>query len=436
MNNSKPEILIAKEEWDNILNNYRPSGISPNWEENNIHSFPYNLGPYLYEICKKGVSMSNFINPKYKNTKYIDKKLLHGKKYFYVINIYEPLFFHFNKTEGFKNIDSDIINDIQNDNCKLILVQDVEGLSGMKNSQFEYEYEFKIVEKWCEMVNIPYQNVYYISGNLKSGIISKEQNLSINVIPITVQEAWNNVFNFDKNVVEFKPNNEKYLFLNYSRRPRLHRTFFTLNLLKEKLDECGLWSFNFLEQEANRNELLSLDYTLEPYIDFLEKNSPFLIDEDNSGDNITTHVPINDYETTFITVVGETLYDESVLFISEKTWKPIIVGTPFIILGNPHTLEYLKKEGFKTFDKWIDESYDLEIDLSNRVQMIINEIKKLKSKSLEELIEIRKEMKPICEFNKKLMRERTSNKFYESGEFVHNKPTSDIINEIWNNWKK
>jgi hypothetical protein len=41
MNNSKPEILIAREEWDGTLNNYRPSGISPNWEENNIHSFPY-----------------------------------------------------------------------------------------------------------------------------------------------------------------------------------------------------------------------------------------------------------------------------------------------------------------------------------------------------------------------------------------------------------
>ena len=50
--------------------------------------------------------------------------------------------------------------------------------------------------------------------------------------------------------------------------------------------------------------------------------------------------------------------DKGTIFISEKTWKPIMVGHPFIMVGNKNNLKFLKDLGYKTFDKWIDESYD------------------------------------------------------------------------------
>lgn len=46
------------------------------------------------------------------------------------------------------------------------------------------------------------------------------------------------------------------------------------------------------------------------------------------------------------------------LTITEKTYKPIIMCKPFVIYGASGNLDILRKEGFKTFDPLIDESYD------------------------------------------------------------------------------
>ena len=41
------------------------------------------------------------------------------------------------------------------------------------------------------------------------------------------------------------------------------------------------------------------------------------------------------------------------------------------MVGNPQSLKVLKKQGFKTFDKWWDESYDDEFDFHKRMDKIV-----------------------------------------------------------------
>jgi len=48
--------------------------------------------------------------------------------------------------------------------------------------------------------------------------------------------------------------------------------------------------------------------------------------------------------------------------ITEKTFKPIALGMPFVIVGTRGSLEYLRSYGFRTFEGIWDESYDLEED--------------------------------------------------------------------------
>ena len=48
--------------------------------------------------------------------------------------------------------------------------------------------------------------------------------------------------------------------------------------------------------------------------------------------------------------------------------------------------KYLKKLGYKTFDKWWDESYDNELDLDIRLNMIIQILKDLSEKTEKELL--------------------------------------------------
>jgi dihydrofolate reductase len=105
---------------------------------------------------------------------------------------------------------------------------------------------------------------------------------------------------------------------------------------------------------------------------------------------------------TFISVVSETWIFEDMMFFSEKTWKPIMLGHPFILIGNPGSLAELKSMGYKTFDTWINEKYDENLPLMHRYNIILSELKKFSEKSKDELIFIRNEMRDICIHNKKV----------------------------------
>jgi hypothetical protein len=79
---------------------------------------------------------------------------------------------------------------------------------------------------------------------------------------------------------------------------------------------------------------------------------------------------IEDYETTDIEVVLETLFDDSRLHLTEKSLRPIACGQPFILAGTVGSLEYLRSYGFKTFGDIWDESYDLVEDPAERLIQI------------------------------------------------------------------
>ena len=42
--------------------------------------------------------------------------------------------------------------------------------------------------------------------------------------------------------------------------------------------------------------------------------------------------------------VTESLVDDGTLFFSEKIWKPLMVGHPFLLYGNQYSLKYLRHQ--------------------------------------------------------------------------------------------
>ena len=70
--------------------------------------------------------------------------------------------------------------------------------------------------------------------------------------------------------------------------------------------------------------------------------------------------------------------------VSEKTYKAIRLGMPFILFtGRPGILKHLKRIGFKTFHPHIDESYDMATIHDN--QKILKDYKNNIIKDLENL---------------------------------------------------
>lgn len=117
----------------------------------------------------------------------------------------------------------------------------------------------------------------------------------------------------------------------------------------------------------------------------LKNNYPLKIDDrskyfdtDVACYDEITKIPM--YEArinSFIEVVTETKFTGE-HFFSEKTFWPVICKKPFIMAGSPHSLKSFRQLGFRTFDPFIDESYDDIEDPVDRLIKIVDELKKLK----------------------------------------------------------
>lgn len=98
-------------------------------------------------------------------------------------------------------------------------------------------------------------------------------------------------------------------------------------------------------------------------------------------------------------IVTETVFYYNKLHLTEKIFKPIVAQRPFMLAAAPGNLAYLKSYGFKTFDKWIDESYDTIQDPDQRLQAIVDQTKRLCAMSDIELQQMHQEMQPVLEYN-------------------------------------
>jgi nucleoside-diphosphate-sugar epimerase len=429
------KIICALEPWDSILNYYRPNGSSKTWyiEEEGWVDIPKSLGIWnivnIEDNYKMFDNFNNVITPNFNNSlSYyeIDKP---NTKYLYPIFIYDSSFFKTNKDLGFKCISKHYIDDIRMGLAKLVLILTFEGYSGMIGNS-----DLEILNNWILESDIPSENVYYISGNLIIDNITKNKGYNFKSIPLSTFEPW--IFIIDiikrKHSVKFNPIDTKYLCLSYNRNPRYHRIYLMSYFIKFNIMENSLISMS----KFDYNPTSEVDEILP--ISKLWELTPIVINKDLNI-NWASDIEVGDYEKTFISVVTETLIDNDTLFISEKTWKPILIGHPFIILGNPYTLKYLKEIGFKTFDKWIDESYDNMENVNDRMIHITKELCKFKEKSIDELKIIREEMYEICEYNKnyfiKLLEKKYNFKIDVDGNICgdvdNNLPILNELIKIW-----
>jgi hypothetical protein len=65
------------------------------------------------------------------------------------------------------------------------------------------------------------------------------------------------------------------------------------------------------------------------------------------------------YYKSKVNIISETMLYPNLIHLTEKTWKAIYLGIPFVIYApSRYYLKTLRDMGFKTFNSVIDESYD------------------------------------------------------------------------------
>lgn len=189
-----------------------------------------------------------------------------------------------------------------------------------------------------------------------------------------------------------------YTFLNKVERPNKN---YILNQFAESglIDEDkGIHTAHW--QLGPIHNLLDENYNIHRT---LLKKLPLTLGEHDPN---RTHVPdlnsqyIKAHEDTYFDVVVETLAGYPLsnstsqpvptwwkeMFFSEKTWRCLFYGRPFLLFGHQGALAKLKEWGFKTFDQFWDESYDDMLSLKDRAITITAITKKIISEySLQQM---------------------------------------------------
>jgi len=104
----------------------------------------------------------------------------------------------------------------------------------------------------------------------------------------------------------------------------------------------------------------------------------------------------NWYYKSKVNIITETNFNQSEIHITEKTWKAIYLGVPFVISASKGHLKTLRDMGFKTFNSVINEDYDDISGGSNKIKRIIDSAIELSN------IYDSKEVLEICKFNQEL----------------------------------
>ena len=254
--------------------------------------------------------------------------------------------------------------------------------------------------KWCEKHNkIKRFSVVVFSHSLF------EKSHEINCI---LNGKESGVFNLSKPYKEHKHSamtiedftstkdvKRKSNFLCLNRRMRPHRlaTLCVMNkhdLIKNNevsfqftIDDCPYYVENVLDEERKLkyekdfHEVKSMEYQWVDYPIAMEAK-----DGIHHGYGWENCKP---YMDSYFSIVTETDFTNPTGYVSEKLWKPISFFQPFILVGNPGSLKFIKEFGFKTFSPLIDESYDEETNAMHRFAMIESEMVRLGKMSKEDI---------------------------------------------------
>jgi hypothetical protein len=365
-------------------------------------------------------------------SKTIDELIISKEYFIYPIIIHSCIFFEKNKNNQFILSDK-LINCLKNKQCKIVFLQIYEGMLGMSDN------DFLMISKFANDYNLSKNQISLVTANLKTKQRCNEL-ISTGVLPSEFEifeysyfqhSLWfhhnghhllnESIQNQAKSkFFEFKEHNQnnikRYHFLCFNRIPKIHRLMIFGELMSnEKFKDKFITSLAG-NQTINNKELyynninfhLNEDYKYSKnkilnFYKIYDSTKHSVYDESDLENNKANSLNYNAHKNSFINIVTESMHHSTSIFFSEKIYKPIYACQPFILFGNPYSLKKLKEMGFKTFDKWWDESYDDEVDLTKRFEKIVMIMEEISTWDTIKCFEITQEMMQILEHNFNIM---------------------------------
>jgi len=338
------------------------------------------------------------------------KKLRKNDFYIYIIELNGSVEDWCHK-KLFEHIPNKVYELIEKKKCILVFNNEAEGDDLNPTPTVDM---YHIMHNLLSQYKIPQSQFYFINGDLHfdknytSWCLEKNVKKKIN--HFCIHRWFNNDISEPVAVLsaiqQEKGKSKDFLSLNRGGRPhRIDHLYFLIsrNLLSKGFvsgfvtPEASVEGPTYIENAKKKDYLKKINITL-----------PLLLDGNwanlHPSLNFEDHIyPINFYCNSFLNFVTETHFDSPNCFLTEKSFRPLLLGHPFIILGSKNMLLQLDNLGFKVDFDFIDPSYDNVKNPIKRFTLANNELYKWCSLTYEEKIKNIERNIDKIEFNQQLM---------------------------------
>lgn len=197
------------------------------------------------------------------------------------------------------------------------------------------------------------------------------------------------------------------LYTCYNNHMKYHRVYTIERLIEENLFDQGIITVHL------PNKIHPEDFPPHRKIDWKLYDGSVKIDEENFfAMTDSTMIPPS-YMYGLIDIVTETQIAESKLFLTEKTAKSIISLKPFLSVSSQHFHSYILDEyGIEPYTEIFDYSFDTMTDVQDRVNGIVENVKRLKNLMYDTTYrsEVFEKLMPKLKANKQRLIDYTFNK--------------------------
>ena len=229
------------------------------------------------------------------------------------------------------------------------------------------------LDRMCREHSINMNNVKFVTANYKLNKVAPFVYFPDDELYYRYLHVLENKFVQQHNL---QKRNKKFTCL--IRADKLWRRIYASFLFQLDLIKDGYFSYTGYKYETSHQGLNDLsvwdDYDDSLVQDTLafEMHMPFRCDDLTDQEHNNHKTILGDYfQDAYWNFVVETHFDNETIFLTEKTFKPILNLQPFVIIGNPGSLALLHKLGYKTFNEVIKETYDSEEDHRERMSTLL-----------------------------------------------------------------
>ena len=334
----------------------------------------------------------------------LNQEGIDSKKFRYVHGLLQYAKWH-NNSDIFQYVSKECIQQLQQKQIFFIFDASTEGFSPIYQQPF-----FDMLYYNCKKYNVSPEQIIFVSANLQDEknmqeycAIHNRQPLrvfsfpSFEMVMTTIKEKDQYVADVRKNV---EANYQDKYFSSLSRRNRQYRTTATFLLCQEPISQRGLISHDRISRNIHFDawkQHHSLNTFSDKQIKRWFKTLPRTVDYNDFNINWAIDTPFEHiHNQTIFQIVNETEmenYNNTALFLSEKTFRPISQLQPFVIYGQQGSNMLLKELGYQLYDEWFDLDFDSEPDNILRYKKlllaVIDTCSKLDSMSRDQQIEWR-----------------------------------------------